>query len=359
MRKRRILEFIAFFVGLSAGLTLLSGLGKLASEFNYYNGVTRFGQWLSADANHFPSYYALKNWALSQARQEKTTVVLGGSSVIHGVGQRLNHSFASKLQRYLGDDYVVLNLATRGGLAGGTGALIAGSLASNGYPVIYLTDFLPGTPAFPDAERYQYLFWSAKYSGDLSPNEDLLKIASADHTWSRRLMLLDSQLHFVDFFNYISTNIVKINYSPYFADINITPLVQYGDTERDPLGFSKPTFDPNEVEGIRGLWANSISELQWIKFNESLGITKISSLDRIIFVYCKNAPQYTSISTLDSKNWAKVLDRSISLLRTQGISVATPCNGLTSEDYSDRVHLSEKGASKVAQDVSKLLIGLK
>src|SRR5262249_22566775 len=116
----------------------------------------------------FPTASEVRALARSRLDKDKVSVIIGGTSVMHGTGQRSGQVWTERLQRLLGDRYQVLNLALRSGASVEFGALAAEVIASDHRRLLYVTDYR--APVEPDGFRYRYLFWDAYWQGLLREN---------------------------------------------------------------------------------------------------------------------------------------------------------------------------------------------
>jgi hypothetical protein len=103
----------ALAVGAAVGFGSCSVAGHLVPET--MEPFTRFHFFVSPDTDYYPTVRSVWNMVLGRADRNKTMVIVGGSSVLYGIGQTSSKSFADFLGRELGDRYVVINLAMRGG----------------------------------------------------------------------------------------------------------------------------------------------------------------------------------------------------------------------------------------------------
>jgi len=356
MTKR--LHVIAFMAGLFTALMILGSLGHSLGGKNYYSGVSRFGQWLSADANHFPTLFSLLNWAEAQSSENKTFVVVGGSSIFHGVGQREPLSMPARLQGILGDNYIVLNLATRGGQAVGPGLVVASELERRGYKVWFVSDYVPEMEVLLKNDYSNYILWSAFFNEMTAAGEEIPKnLDTSGFDKFETLMFLDKHLRFVDLFNFISANVVKMNYSPFFADFSLQPLLSYPDTETGRAGDFVPAYVENDQNLVSSLWSDASSYSRLEKFRSSLEILSSFKSDRVLLVECRNAPMYTDRALRFLPSWEARISKSEQEVDNLGFLNMRGCDDLENRDYVDRVHLPESGALVLADRITKKISG--
>ena len=196
------------------GVIMLSVIGNLAARQDIYVDSTRFHQWISADSQHFPTATHVYLWSKNQIGRNQKVVIVGGSSVMIGAGQSEIDAFSNQLQERLGAKFAVINLALNGGGTFGQGSYIADKLREDGYDVTFVSDFLPlNRPPYLNYDRYQYFFWDSKYNNLVSRNSNLsLRPKGQSLSQSEILMWMNSKLHFLDLFNYISVRLIKLNH---------------------------------------------------------------------------------------------------------------------------------------------------
>ena len=128
---------IPFLAGLAVGLIALSVIGRLVSQTNYIEHFQRFHRYISADSIYYPTASQLRQLARSSVTDGQVLVIVGGSSVMQGVGQGTAELWTDELQQLLGSSFRVLNYADGGGGVDDGGGVAAQMLVRDGYPVIY------------------------------------------------------------------------------------------------------------------------------------------------------------------------------------------------------------------------------
>ena len=148
----RVRYQISFVLGFIFTLITIAQLGHMTLTKPQFPGLKRFWMYQSPSANFFPTAKQLEVWAIQQIPDKsKEVVVVGGSSVLMGVGQPVEMSIAEELQYVLGNDFKVLNLALRGGATFGQGEYISNSLVKKGYKVTFVSDvFVNYVPPIED-----------------------------------------------------------------------------------------------------------------------------------------------------------------------------------------------------------------
>lgn len=155
--------------GIVTGFLGATWEGHRASTYSKPAGFKRFHQRLSPDASFYPPYAMLESLALARWHPGQTLVIVGGNSIMNGVGQPADVLWSDHLQELLGDSYVVVNLAFRSAFPAQGAALVAESLLRRGLPVIYVANTYPLSGSGQAAGGpYGYLFWQAHYQGKLT-----------------------------------------------------------------------------------------------------------------------------------------------------------------------------------------------
>ncbi len=154
--------------GIIAGFSIATWQGHLASDYSKPDSFRRFHQRLSPDALFYPTFAMMENLALAHWQPGKTLVIIGGDSVLNGVGQTIDELWSTRLQEMLGNHYHVVNLSLRGSTLSEGAALVAESLTDRGYPVIYVGNISPRLSVeHAPAGLYGYLYWQGRFSGKI------------------------------------------------------------------------------------------------------------------------------------------------------------------------------------------------
>ena len=345
-----LIRFLSYFL---FGVVMLSVIGNLAARQDIYVNATRFHQWISADSQHFPTALHVYSWSKSQIGENQKVVIVGGSSVMIGAGQSEMDAFSNQLQEQLGGDFAVINLALNGGGTFGQGSYIADKLREEGYDVTFIADFLPlNRPPYLNYDRYQYFFWDSKHNG-LIPRNSFLNQGPEGQSLSQSeiLMWMNSKLHFLDLFNFISVRLVKLNHSPNYGDLTLTPLGRYSDSGKSIEPNDSYPFDASDLKITQDI-ANqpwNITDLKYsIEFYKDYFAKNTS---KTLLIYCHNSPRYVNRLTLEERlMYLTAVRDQLTQYELEGINTLQPCLDFQESDYIDRVHLSKFGAQKLAQE---------
>lgn len=161
---------VPVLVGAVLGFLACCAAGRSAAQRQPFGEFVRFHTGIAPDTHFYPTFSQTLNLARSHVQPGKVLVIIGGNSVMQGVGQRVNEIWTRTLQSELGDKFVVLNLAMRGGAPNEFGALVAERLLHEGVPTLYVVgtvhQYFGGEW---DGLQYRYFFWDAAGKGLLPP----------------------------------------------------------------------------------------------------------------------------------------------------------------------------------------------
>ena len=194
-----------FVLGMLCSMLVISTLGRATLEKPQFPNLKRFWTYQSPAINFFPTARQVNTWALQQIQTNQKVIVIGGSSVLLGNGQQVSQTVSANLQEMLGKEYVVLNLAVRGGASFGQGFYVAAFLKSRGYNVTYVSEMNPGyIPPIQNNPPYEYFFWQSIYAGTISKeNQSLTESSVFDLTKDRIMAFMNNKLYFMELANYI------------------------------------------------------------------------------------------------------------------------------------------------------------
>ena len=154
------LKALAFLVAIPLGFALAVWLGREAATYAKPDKFVRFHQGIAPESLFYPPFSTLENLALARWSPGRTLVIIGGNSILNGVGQSDKNLWSRRLQEELGERYVVVNLSFRGALPCEAGALVAESLIKRGLPVVLISNTAPGTVGRVAGGAYGYLYYN-------------------------------------------------------------------------------------------------------------------------------------------------------------------------------------------------------
>jgi len=323
-----------------------------------YANLSRFWVHQSADSNFFPTALETLTWTLNQIDPKDKVIIIGGSSVIMGVGQTLPNSIATVLQMELGPTYKVINLALRGGTALGQGAYVASALQRRGFDVLYISDVNPTVPPIlTNTERYEDFFWQALSARMITPST--VESGLVQFPINERLILakLNQVFRFAEAANFVSYNFFSLNTSSLLGADGLKPLRKYPDVELEieyKDMYKDPEVTQREIEILTGTakYAPSLPEMIGVagKYRTLFDDLRI---DNTLLILCNKNPYY---SNLLSKNIQRDLENYYlnfqTALKNNGFEAQNLCRDFTDADYHDSVHLNKSGAVKFAKSLN-------
>jgi hypothetical protein len=124
----RRLKPVPVFVGMIVGFSLMVLAGRWAGKQNLFVSYERNYPLISPEGYFYPSLDNLTELVSHVASKQKILVLVGGNSVLLGVGQKKEQLWTKELQGLLGSDFqsgVSRRLHDGHGSPGGTGSVEA------------------------------------------------------------------------------------------------------------------------------------------------------------------------------------------------------------------------------------------
>ncbi len=375
---RRLRPFWVFF-GIIFGFGLMVLAGRWAGKQNLFFSYQRIYHLISPEGFFYPSLDNLTALVSHLAAKEKILVVVGGNSVFAGVGQKKEQLWTKELQRLLGEDFTVVNLAFSGALPMEMGGVVA-EVLSKKYPrLIYVTDrdapMAMGPPEGRD--NYEYLFWQAQASGKLltfAPRSDEIKRVFFGNDAKRRQHITEAALrgtfdywtHASDLWNYLGYNFV-------FTVFNFLKFPEHFFEPRKISEDQQPDIPP-----IPDRFTLRIQSMQIIRTFARYAVEKGPNGElrikpavseaflreareaipdpykpRTLVVLTYNAPYFArQLSEDEYGAYQFVYSQGKSWLQKAGYHSAVIGPELTDQDFADRVHLTSSGGQKMAHAVA-------
>ena len=363
---------VSLLLGFGLGLVLLVGLGRTTEQRDFHPKFTRFHPNMAPETLYYPTVAEMSAIVRRRCRPDQILVIVGGNSILYGVGQPADRMWSKRLQDLLGEPYVVVNFAFRGAGPTDGGAVLAEVLRDEYPRMIYITNTAPRLAADPLGVRdYRFLLVDAYYQGLLLPWPVRDRGMQSDEILSPAARLgarLNARLHFNEFWNAWSTQ--------YFSTIPSTLLPDFktmtrarknapdaeNDYETVPFNtrFDQKFFaadfliSQNYSERFysrtpEGTWLAKPSEDEEFKsFAGSAFPTPLRG--RTLVLLSRNSPYYTLRLTPAERERDELAIRdSITLWESFGYAVLDTGSNFTPEDYGDRTHLTSSGGLKLAQ----------
>ncbi|MBI1915736.1 MAG: hypothetical protein HYS12_13535 [Planctomycetes bacterium] len=358
--------------------------GRLVSQRNPYKWFTRFHRYVHPETHVYPTASQVRSLARQRLDPKKVAVIVGGNSILHGVGQRVQHVWTRRLQKLLGDDYCVLNLAVFSAEPAEFGAIVAEALDGEYRKMIFLTAFGSGKgTGTPDGTLYRYFYYDALYKGMLPAdaqrdahlaalNEERTKTEGEKSVELRRGRHLDSALYFEDLWTTCTLKWFNTTWSPLLVAGVTAPHLVYADIG-GPLEVSHP---PAERERARRIVRGFAESLGPLVFGPSLpprGQRKglrpdptqsplVRDLEtcfpaptrrRTLILVTHDSPFYVNeLAPAAREEYAWAVAKAAEVLEAAGYGALDVCGDFAVRDFDDQLHLSESGGNKLADRVA-------
>jgi lysophospholipase L1-like esterase len=380
---RSLSPFWVFF-GIVAGFVLMIFAGRWAGKQNLFTGYRRSYIWISPEGYFYPSLNNLTQLVTHIADRKKILVLVGGDSVLVGVGQSKERVWTQELQRLLGSDFQVVNLAFRGAAPMEMGAVVAEVLSKKYSRLIYVArEDQPMQMGPPEGATYGYLFWQAQATGGLvrfAPRSEELEKAffgrdaqvrgGLTEAWLRGN--LDYWTHASDLWNYIGYNYVFTVFNPLidpperFSEARKKSDDEaYQDTKVLPIPDRFMTLREKNMQIIRSLFQYRVEsdaqgelKMKPAIINNFIRNARAAFPDefkrRTLILVSYNAPYLVNeLSRGEKTAYEFIYSQGESWLKKAGYHSMLIGVGLTDEDFADRVHLTPSGGQKMANDVAQ------
>jgi hypothetical protein len=365
---------ILVFIGIVVGFSLMVFAGRWAGKQNLFIAYERNYPLISPEGYFYPSLDNLTELVSHEASKRKILVLVGGNSVLLGVGQKKEQLWTKELQRLLGPDYVVINLAFRGALLTEMGAVVA-EVLSKKYRLIYVAnEQAPMRMELPAGGTYDYLFWQAQASGKLFkavPGSEEAKAVVANRG---RELLSDAALR--GYFDYWSHASDLWNYLGYNYVVTVFNLLKNPErffearrNSEDQMWVVPPiperfTFQEQSMQIIRSFFQFSVEKDAAGEFSIKPAVSDAFIRDarvafpdafkpRTLILLAYNAPYYANQLSKDEFGaYEFAFSQGKSWLQKAGYRSVLVGPDLTNEDFADRVHLAASGGKKMARDIA-------
>jgi hypothetical protein len=366
-------------------------LGRIVARIDYHPGFIRFTPWDAPDTKYYPTVNEMMAIVRHECRPDQILVIVGGNSVLLGVGQPPDHLWSRYLQEDLGSKYCVINLAFRGAPPTNGGGVVAEALRKEFPRQIYIANLPPTQVGYPDGSPvYRYTNYDAYYKGLLIKDDPArnagIKASNADKQYVNmefalpELKLrewLDSLFYFQDMWNYFTFTKMNTVWGFYlpgalaFRDPLrwLDPRENYTDPEPDFLQMPLSSrYLPSTVDGemanVRGvsIYAyNKGPNNQWVIYQpvwdlfqqEAAGLFPQPLKKRTLILMGYNSPFYLSrLSPEERVRNDLTFNHAVEVWEQAGYSALAYGQNYTLDDAGDRTHLTWRGGQKLARTVA-------
>jgi hypothetical protein len=375
---------VAFLAGVVIAFLGCCLVGHLLSQRNPYKWFTRFHAYIHPTTNVYPTASQVRALARERLDPNKIAVIVGGNSILHGMGQRGDHVWTRRLQKLLGDDYCVLNLAVFCAEPGEFGAVIAEALAAEYPRLILITSFTSGiAPNAPDGLTYRYFYYDALYKGMIPADAERdARLAEwneqrAEREGDKIIDLcrgrrLDSLLYYQDLWTTCTLKWFNTTWCHLLTERVTAPHLVYGDVEGQ-VRFERPAKSAENLRIIRGLpkWLGELvfgkralpplGQRQKLRPNPASSplvrrferCFPAATRQRTLILATGESPEYIDeLEPAVKAEYFSVRGKAVEVLEAAGFGALDVGLGCFLQDYVDFFHLSEQGGDKLADRVA-------
>jgi lysophospholipase L1-like esterase len=364
---------VPVLMGIVAGFLACCIAGRLAARQQPFENFVRFHPGTAPDSHYYPPFSQVLNLARQRALPGKVMVLIGGNSILNGVGQREAQIWTRRLQELLGDDYTVLNLALRGNWSHEFGGLIAERLVAEGEPVIFVTTSLePGASIDWDGNHYRYFFWDAWGKGLLPPDDERdqwlddtffkMQPTGSPGRELRYRGLVDGTVYACDLWNtvayqYLGTVFSPLKYPRFWEAHRKLPDSDPGETLPFEIQNREGLIPAEHNVMLRFARSPLADALLRGESNERATapyrFIPSTLVDRTLLVYRLGGVYYRERLPPEDLERYLAYNRLVpQVVARNGFHTQLVGEGYTIRDYSDASHFSEPGGRKVAEELA-------
>ena len=261
-------------LGIVAGFGAMCVLGRQAARENHLGAFARFTQWTSPETKYYPTIGEMMSFVRARMKPGRVLVIVGGNSVLRGVGQPPDRLWTKALQENLGPGYGVVNFAFNGSGITDAASVVAEALRREYPRQIYIANAAPAQPPAPDGTAvYRFVFWEAYYKGLLIDDPVRTAAIAASNQYAeiqnpdggpglRELKIrevLDHWFYFQDLWNLVTYRYVNTVWGYYMPGVFdfLRPRGSYPDPEPDTARYPMSVrYSPSsldvEMRTVRG-----------------------------------------------------------------------------------------------------------
>ena len=316
---------------------------KISSDFHAYN---------NAEAGFLTTAAELAT-IIDQQPPSRAYIIVGGSSVLNGVGQSRDLVWTRRLQNLLGEDFVVLNFANRAGGPIDFGSVAAEMLLRQHRPVIYVADANETVYANdPRTSFYRHMLfdgWLRSYLLPWPPRDAYLRWAAFDGDEGVRNVALgewlNSFLRFNELWNYITFNFVGLQWNNMMTAKSFSPFGR----RSDPGWTTRYGGNKDAELAIVAAQAERPIErmIAYASLTEQFVPLQLRSITLVVVDLL--SPYYLDMLPGSREALlARATEQQTAMQKMGFNKVMIPAKDFTADDYADRVHLSVDGGDKMA-----------
>lgn len=347
-------RMIAFLTGFLVGFGGLAVAGAMLPYAIPFEPFRRFPRDLAPQTLFYPTAAHIEALTLSRFVEGRTMVIIGGNSILRGVGQHTGTEWSAELSRLLGDKFTVLNLAANGGWVSGYGYTAARLLLEQGKPVIFIANLPSGFRA-DGHPFYRNFYYDALVAGllprsadremapTLSPEDQRERQELLIKAWTNRLFHTDDLWTTLGYCCFFTTWTRLTANGPWMArrdrpDPDAAPFPHYSMTDAD-------------MEVVHRV----ANQVRWLLPDQVATLLPPDIAKRTIFAITGESPFYLPrLSEEERKKMDASRADAVTVVEAAGAH-AVIVGELTAHDFIDHTHLSPRGGRALAQAVAPVV----
>jgi hypothetical protein len=351
-----------YFLGCGLGLLILSWFGAEVQSSRMAREFVRFHQLINVEANYFPTARQVRTIVeLTGRPAPRVYVIVGGSSVLHGVGQPADLVWTRFLQEELGPDYRVINFAQRAGNAADFGNVAAELLLLQSRPVIFVGDASWNYTIPLQTSFYRHIIFDAWHRGYLlpwPPRDRLLLEAAWRGPQELRTpalgSILDAALNFNDLWNFVGYEFANTNWNWLLNSLSFEPRSSFQDLSPTVEQFASMRYSGDVDHAIRIVRSEAMispTDPHWDRMIQLTEQMVPPDLRAVTLATVDLASPYYLERLAPTERDAFTAQAYAQMQRLQKLGfnrVVVAAKDFTEDDYVDRVHLSVSGGQKLA-----------
>jgi hypothetical protein len=372
----RLVRPRALFAGAACAFIACCLAGRLGSRHNPFDRFERFHANTNGYTHFYPTASQVRALALERLDPGKIAVVVGGNSILNGIGQAESELWTRELQARLGGGYSVLNLGSWGVAAHEFGAVAAEMVAPDRPRLILVGLVTPvAYPCVPDGLVYPGFFWDAYQKGLIHPDPGRMaaiarvpegRPGSTPLGETPTRALLNSACYFDDLWTAFTYRHACTVWTPHLSAEWYRPRRALPDP-----GWSAPPFElryPPEALDRRmavvrqwflcgggrkdgsGRWVADPSAPAWAALQDGARCCfPEPDRKRTLLVVQTQSPYYVGRLSPDERDHYYALSRlTAEKLEGAGFASLDMADRFTAEEFADDIHLSAPGGAKLA-----------
>ncbi len=369
-----------YFMGFGIAFSYCIWTGIRVRNQDQHPNFGRFHIMIAPDTHYYPTLSEMQSIIRKRCQPDQILIIIGGNSILNGVGQPIDQIWSRRLSEELGSRYCVINFAFRGATMTDAAAVVAESLRTEFPNQIYVTNTGAMGWASPfGSTTYRWLFWEAFYNGALI--DDPIRNLAIKTLQEPGLLPLYEQAVYQksahltaapDLWNSFNLNTCMTIATPLLRTWSETlkPRAKFQDIEnnfndipfKDRYRAENNTIEMEITKGFSILGYKQPNEGNWVQ-NKShweayqKGLSEMMPKElraRTLILLSRNSPFYLSqLSPSELEREDLSYADSLTVLNDLGFSAIEYGRDFNLEDYGDRTHLTIQGGTKLATLVAK------